>query len=142
MKIYIGQIYIEPKVFYPFSHLFQIWLGEELTKRLKPSKEFIINYGEDFDLIFRVSAKSRISEVEIKGPTIFKRDKDIEFTVFLPFSDSNTNGVVKYRQVLTRLFNGIVNALQSLGIDASNVINDSAELIEYFYSAPEMISTR
>ena len=62
MRISVGQIYIEPGATYPFSYHFQAWLGGELTKRVTPSVKFINDYAADFDLIFRVSAKSALKE--------------------------------------------------------------------------------
>src|SRR5947207_12558625 len=98
MKIFVGQIYIEPGASYPFSHQFQTWLGEELTNRVQPSQQFLRAYPDGFDLIFRVSAKSKINKPEIKGPTVFKRGKDVEFTVFLPHDGREPSDPTGYRQ--------------------------------------------
>jgi len=43
MRVYVGQIYIQPGINYPFSHIFQKWIGEELTKLIKPSEIFLKN---------------------------------------------------------------------------------------------------
>jgi len=139
MKIFVGQIYIEPEASYPFSHQFQIWFGQELTKRVQASQRFRQTYSDDFDLIFCVSAKTKITEPEIKGPTVFKRDKDVEFTVFLPHDGRERARPSEYRQPLKLLLDSIVTVLQGLGMDASRVMEDSPALIEYVTSNPEMI---
>ena len=85
MKIYIAQFYLEAGVAYSLSYCFQSFLGDELSGRVDLSKQFIEKYGEDYELMFRVSAKSSLAEPEVKGPTVFKDDKDIEYSIFLPF---------------------------------------------------------
>src|SRR5438128_660345 len=85
MKVHFGQIYIEPGVEFPFSHLFQRYLAKEVTALVVPSGKFIEKYGSDFELMFRISAKNGIQDNEIRGPTVFRKAKDVEYTVFLPF---------------------------------------------------------
>ena len=142
MKIFVGQIYIEPGVAYPFSHHFQIWISEELTKRIRPSTKFINAYSDDYNLIFNLSAKSKILEPEIKGPTVFKDDKDVEFTIFLPYEIFELPEKDEYEQPLILLFSCIVQVLQSLGMDVSRLERDAASLIKQARSDPSMIAVR
>ncbi len=139
MRIFVGQIYVEPGVSYPFSHQFQVWLGQELTNRVKPSQAFLQAYSDKFDLIFRVSAKSKIAEPETKGPTVFKRDKDVEFTIFLPYESHEPNGPSAYQRPLKLLFDSIAVILQGLGMDASRIVEDSPALIKHVISNRTMI---
>src|SRR5580704_1479285 len=85
MKVYFSQIYIKPGVSFPFSHHFQVHLSNVITDLVVPSPSFVEKYGDDFDIVFRISAKREIRDNEIKGPTVFNKEKDIEYTVFLPF---------------------------------------------------------
>jgi len=85
MKVWFGQVYIEPGVNFPFSHHFQRRLSQEVTALTKPSREFIKKHGEDFELMFNVSAKQALQDNEIRGPAVFRKTKDLEYTVFLPF---------------------------------------------------------
>jgi hypothetical protein len=85
MNIFFGQIYIEPGITFPFSHKFQKLISEEVTKNTSPSAYFKNLYGGDWDLIFRISAKQEIDNLEIRGPTKFKKDCDVEYTLFLPY---------------------------------------------------------
>ena len=100
MKIYVAQIYIEVGSVYPFTHYFQRLISDELTKRISASSAFIQKYGEDFNLIFRMSAKSSLKEPEVQGPTVFKTDKDVEYTIFLTFDKSEPQGPGSYRRAL------------------------------------------
>src|SRR5262252_8362153 len=85
MKVHFGQIYVEPGITFPFSLHFQRRLSDEVSALLAPSAKFIQQYGENWELMFRISAKRTIHDCEIRGPSVFKKDKDLEFTIFLPF---------------------------------------------------------
>ena len=85
MIVFVTQIYIEPGCDYPCPHIFQQFVSQEITRRVEMSTSFAQQVGPDFKLIFRMSAKPALEAPEIKGPTVFKKDKDVEFTIFLPF---------------------------------------------------------
>ena len=139
MKIFVAQFYLEAGANYPFSHHFQIYLSNELTRLTIPYEKFITNYAEDFNLIFRISAKSEITESDIKGPAVYKRDKDVEFTIFLPFDKQASQSKRLYRQVLKELICQIVNVLESLEIDVTQILQNSDEIIETIVTTPKMI---
>ena len=89
MKVFVAQLYIEPGVYFPYSHRMQSWLSNELTALAKPGPAFLKSYGKLFELMIRLSAKTDIRETEIVGPTVFKKDKDVEYSLFPPVrSDS------------------------------------------------------
>jgi hypothetical protein len=79
------QVYISPGVCFPFSAAFQRYLSAQVSELVDPSPLFTTKYGDGFKLIFNVSAKGGILESEIRGPAVFRRTSDVEFTVFLPF---------------------------------------------------------
>jgi hypothetical protein len=139
MKIFVGQIYIEPGINYPFSLIFQKWLSQKLTELVQPSAKFLKTYSIDYNLIFRISAKTKIHEPEIKGPTVFKRDKNVEFTIFLPHNGIEACGQNESTRALNFLMDGVVTVLQSLDIDAARVVENSSMLIEHICSEPTMI---
>ena len=85
MKVHFRQIYIEPGVTFPFSCDLQRRLAREVSALVEPSAKFLKKYGDDFELTFNVSAKSGIDANEIRGPSVFRRAKDVEYTIFLPF---------------------------------------------------------
>lgn len=138
MNIYVSQIYPEAGVYYPFTHRFQQYVSKAITDRIGLSESFVQQYGQDFDLVFRMSAKSGIQETEIKGPTVFKRDKDVEYTIFLPHSGNDYN-LNTLSVVISKLLSAIVNVLQDLGFDSSSVSHNSAELAKQITADSAMI---
>jgi len=142
MKIYVTQIYIETGMSYRFSHNFQNWLSEQLTSRVQPSPAFVQTYGKDFNLVFNMSAKSKIADVEIKGPTVFERTKDVEFSIFLPHAGCQPRSPDGYRQPLNLLLQGITDVLERFGMDTSEVVNAAPTLIEHIIWTPEMFKPR
>ncbi len=85
MKVFFRQTYIETGATFPFSVHFQRRMTEVVTSLVVPSAKFLSKYGDDYDLIFNVSAKRGLQENEIRGPGIYRRTKDVEYSVFLPF---------------------------------------------------------
>lgn len=138
MKIFVSQIYIQVGINYPFSYIFQKWMHEELSKLVKPSGAFLKKYSEDFEIMFRLSAKSEIKEAEIKGPTIYKKDKDIEFTVFLPHNGKPVESCEDCRRPLEIFFGCMVIVLESLTLDASLIKGNSNYLIDKILSDDSM----
>lgn len=142
MRIYVSQIYIEVGVEYPFSHHFQRYLSEELTRWVTPSESFVNDYGEDYDVIFNVSAKAGITQPQIMGPTIFAKDKDVEFTIFLPFEKSEARGQKAYRRVLRQLVYQVVEVLRRLDMDVSRLSEEIDRIVDRIVGDPRMIVPR
>jgi len=138
MRVFVGQIYIQAGVNYPFSHEFQKWVGDELSNLVEPSDAFLEKYSEDFDLMFRLSAKTELNEIEIKGPTIFKKDKDIEFTIFLPYQRIPIEEKDSFKQPIKLFLEGVALALELVRIDSSMVRSDSSELAKKITSNSSM----
>ena len=137
MKVYFGQIYIEPGVEFPFSHVFQRHLSQEITALIVPSPRFLYEYGNDFNLVFNVSAKRAIQDNEIKGPTVFRETSDVEYTVFLPFDVIVSNSEVP-KCALEFLLKGAYAVFKLLDIDASKIVEKETSLIERICSDPTM----
>ena len=85
MKVNFCQTYIEPEVDFPFSHHFQHRISAEVTALVEPSAKFIKKYGRDFELTFNVSAKTALQDNEIRGPTVYRKTKNVEVHDFLAF---------------------------------------------------------
>ena len=139
MRVFIGQIYIKPGVDFPFSHQMQGWLGEQLSSMANPSAEFVRKYGADFALVVRVSADTGIVENRIKGPTIFKKTRDVEYTVFLPFDviDKASDGC---RVALDFLLRGIESVFHQAGIDAERLPERKASILDHICSDASMFT--
>lgn len=129
MKVWFGQIYIEPGVSFPFSHHFQRYLSEKITALVAPSVMFIKEYGSDYELMFNISAKTTIQDNEIKGPTVFKKSKDVEYTIFLPF-DVITSSSEDCKCALKFLLKGACSVFKSLDIDTIRILEYRDSLIE------------
>ena len=140
MKIYFGQIYIQVGINFPFNHLFQKFLGAEVTKLVNPSHKFIKRYAEDYNLIFRVSAKKELVENEIKGPTAYKKEKDVEFSIFLPYTFITQNSDPN-RLALKYLFEGIYEVLGKYEINVEALKFEQNRIIDTIMSSPEMFYT-
>ena len=140
MKIHFGQISIEPGVTFPFSLLFQRRLSDEVTALVAPSATFSQRYGDDWALIFRVSAKRIIGENEIRGPSVFRKSKDVEFTIFLPF-DAIQHEESVARSAVAFLLRGVCSVLGSLGFNTSEIQARQSSLVESISSDPAMFKT-
>jgi hypothetical protein len=129
MMVHFGQIYIEPGVHFPFSHHFQRRLSEEITALVEPSAVFRKKYGNDFGLTFNVSAKRGISDNEIRGPAVFKKTKDVEYTIFLPFGVITRSSEAP-TSALQFLLKGTCSVFESLGIGTAKIEEQRDLLIE------------
>jgi hypothetical protein len=109
--------------------MFQKYLSEEVTNRIVPSSTFLEKYGEDWDLIFRISAKQKIDNLQIRGPTKFKNDRDVEYTIFLPY-DKIKNDLQILKSALEYLFNGVFSVFESLEVSIEKLQVAKDELIE------------
>ena len=101
------------------------------------SSQFLQRFGEDWNLVFNVSAKADISENEIRGPSIFKKTKDVEFTVFLPFDVIQSEPSVP-QAALGFLLQGVGSVFQSLGVASQKLKDREATLIERICADPKM----
>lgn len=140
MRVFFGQIYIEPGIKFPFSHELQKYLGTTATAMILSSSAFATRFGEDWDLIIRISAKTGLCETKIKGPSVFKKSKDVEFSIFLPF-DVITKNLDPLLSALESLFVGIDIVLDSLEIKTINPLSQSREQIEKIRNDSSMFST-
>jgi len=141
MNVFVSQIYIEPGVNFPFSSAFQRWISGEFSKLVSLSETFIKTYSEDFKLIFRLSAKPNITESQIRGPTVFKKTKDVEFTIFLPYYTGRYGTRESYRQPLSDFLESSVVVFETLGIDGSKITEKSAEIIDHILSDDTMFKS-
>ena len=141
MNIYFSQIYIQEGVTFPFSHIFQKFLSEKITRLVASSDYFNKNYGADWDIIFRISAKNEIDDVEIKGPTTFKKDNDVEFTIFLPFQKLNTQSD-NYKLTIKTIINSTCDTLDSLDISTFKIDEYSNQLVSEICENNEMFDEK
>jgi hypothetical protein len=138
MMVSIGQAYIKPGVNFPFSHLMQNWVSEELSSVAEDCVEFQKKYGSEFELIVRISADTQIADNVLKGPTVFRKSKDVEYSVFLPF-DTIVKAPEGCRVAMGFLMAGICSVFQKVGIDPTKLDERKAIIIDRVCSDPTML---
>jgi hypothetical protein len=131
MTVYITQMYTEPGEDYPFSHLWQGRLSDEITKYIKPSKKFCRLYGNDFDLDLYVDANSSLASPQVSGPIALKKDKSVEYIITLTFDRNADPKIPKsFVNVLKEVFEAVCNVLDDLEIDTNSLNNAIPALID------------
>jgi hypothetical protein len=130
MIISVCQIYIEPGVSFPFTHVFQAFVGSLLTTHTGPQEAFELKFGGGYDLIFNLSAKHSLRTPEIMGPTVFKRWKTVEYTIFLPGTQDGGHTREALRKALLELFSSISHVLQSLGMSCERISTQAESLAD------------
>lgn len=138
MEVAIGQVYIRPGVNFPFSFRMQVWLSKKLTSAATKADAFEKKYGAGFSLMINLSAKTQISANEIKGPAVFKKDKDVEYTLFLPFdviraAEESRQAAAEY------LLTGIHSIFEKVGIDTIKLDKKKTSIIDNLCSDPTML---
>lgn len=138
MRVHFGQIYIESGVAFPFSHAFQRRMSDEVSSLVDPSPLFVKKYGADYDLIFRISAKAAIRETEIRGPSVFRKNKDVEYSIFLPFTVIRDSGDV-IRAAMGYIFDAVLSVLTMHGFSTERLEAHRLALIDVICADPRMI---
>jgi hypothetical protein len=123
------QIYIEMGVSFPLTYHFQVFLSKCIGKLIKPSSLFRKKYGSGFDLGFNISAK---------GPTVFRKTKDVDYTVFLPFDVIQARNA-PLSAALECLIEGVISVLKSLDIATDELRTQKCRIIQEVPSNPIMI---
>lgn len=139
MKVSFSQVYIELGANFPFSVHFQRLLTKEVTALVQPSRNFIESYGADFELGFNVSAKHSLKDNEVRGPTIFKKSKAVEYTVFLPF-DLIMSHMDAPKRALLFLLIGVCDVFDMLEIDKTKLLERRQSVIDAICSDPTMLA--
>lgn len=137
MKVSFGQIYIEPGVSFPWSWKFQSYLSSAITETISPSEYFAGKYGSDWSLHFWISAKRNLASNEICGPSVFRKAKDVEFTVFIPF-DKVPSGAAFAKPAAEFLLAGVREVLERLSIDTTRLQREAASIVMHVCTSPEM----
>ncbi len=137
MRLYLSQVYIEPGANYPFSAAFQFFVSKRLSALVRTSDLFSKKYGGRWALIFRMSAKKLLQQNEIRGPTVFRKAKDVEYTIFLPF-DVIARSADTSKTALVHLLSGVCSVLESLEIDAARIRENEVEIINHVCNDPKM----
>ena len=136
MTIYFGQIYGVLGASFPFSTRFQLRLGAEVTSRLSASAAFDLKYGRDWKLIFRISAKTSISVCEVRGPTMFRKAKNVEYSIFLPFDVIQGQEDIALA-ALNHLLPAVTETLNTLGFDVGCLEREAMTIAKTIAADPQ-----
>jgi hypothetical protein len=90
--------------------------------------------------MFRMSAKSELTEPQVCGPTVFRKDKDVEYTIFLTYDIDRAHGPLLCRCVLKQLLEQIMIVLEKLKMDVVKLSLDVDEIIENIINDPKMFT--
>ena len=131
------QFYIQVGITFPFNYRFQIFLSDEITRLIKPSPKFIQLFREDYTLAFRISAKKELAINEVLGPIVFKRDKDVEYSIFLPYTPIMQQ-INPNESALEHLFDGVYGVLENYEIDISLIKKRQKKIIDKILNSLEM----
>jgi hypothetical protein len=122
---------------FPFSHIAIKYLNEGISNLVDPSTQFVRECGEDYRLVFYISAKRALEENEIRGPAVFKKTKDVEYTLFLPFTVIDGSDYPP-KAALQFLFQAMYAVFESFGIDTSRVVQAEESMIKHVCSDQAM----
>jgi hypothetical protein len=137
MKVAFSHIFIQAGINFKFSFKLHNFLSKELSELIIPSGKFLRLYGEDYQLIFNISAKKQLAINEIVGPLTSKKNKTAEFSVFLPYTPIMQE-VEPNRSALQHLFEGVYEVLGKYEIDISKLRTEQERIIEKIMASPEM----
>jgi hypothetical protein len=141
MQINFGQIYATPGVTFPWTIYFQKRLGEKVTALVSPGSKFITRYGEHWSLVIRISAKRGIASSEILGPSVFRQDCSVEYSIFLPY-DHIPKGSDFAEPALHSLLAGVREVLTKAGIEHNDLDAAEHRLVVEFSKDPRTIETK
>lgn len=142
MNIFFGQIYLAPDAVFPFSFKFNNWLAEEVAKHVVDSDGFRGAYPGIMRLGFRISARKSLNSIDLRGPTIFRRAKDVEFTIFLPHNRIQFETAEDLRPIVEALLGGVIGALDKLFIGSTELQNHAPEIAKAFQNTPGLVQEK
>ena len=140
MKVSIRQVYIRADVNFPFTFLMQRWVGDQLSLAAGTADSFVKKYGPEFELIINMSAKRGIETNEVRGPTVYRTDKHVEYSVFLPF-DSVPNTSDRLHVAMRYLLEGVLTVFKKLRIETHQLEARVDDIVQHVCAHPEMLDS-
>ncbi len=137
MRVYFGQIYVKAGVEFPFTHLMQRYLSDRVSALVSASDSFVERFGADWSLTVRLSADDEITDNKVLGPTRFPKTRDVEFSLFLPYSIIVAQDDV-LRNALQRIVLGTIEILGRAAVDPARVVQAREAIVSEILSRPEM----
>lgn len=116
MKVAISQFYVQQGAEFPFSYKFQRFLSQMLSSKINTAPTPDPATERYSTLIVRLSAKHGLLSNEILGPALYEKDKEIEFSLFLPYNAISKNPHPA-REAIRCIVEGINLIYSKLGLD-------------------------
>jgi len=138
MEVSFGQIYTEVGASFPFSYRMQVWLSKRISRLAAPGPKFVTKYGADFALIVRINAKTRQAGNVIRGPAVFRKTRDVEYVVTLPY-DTIIREKDGGRAAMRFLLDGVRDVFAAAQIVAAGMEAKREALIEHICTTPAML---
>jgi hypothetical protein len=122
--------------------VFQGRISEILSELIQPSDDFVRKYGSNFEIVFYLSAKKNIPKPEIAGPGVYKKTREIEYTIFLPHDGSEAKALGDYAGPMRALLAGVHDVLDRLRLDTSGLDRKADSIVREITSDPAMFADR
>lgn len=113
--LYLSYINLTPGLQNRFSDSTHKIVIEVLRRKFETWTGFFDKYTS-WNLGYIITTKKGVEELEVKGPTIFKRDKLVDYTIFLPDVNYSLEEYIEF------VFKGIAVSLKEYGVEDSAVI--------------------
>lgn len=116
----------------------QRWMAEQLSALSSEFSQAQTKYGSDFELMVRLGADTEMTQNAIKGPSVFRKTKDIEYFLDLPF-DVIARSSEGRRMAAEFLLDGIRTIFEKAGIEVASLDEKRASIIDHLCSDPTML---
>lgn len=138
MNIYFSQIYLEGE---DTTFAVTNTLIHRLSQRLDVLNKKINHYdklfkGEDFSVVFVISATRKKNTLEVKGPTTYSKDKETSFSLFIPYQEISSF-IEQMNYVLDYIAEGIIFVFNKYKTDPSGVKEAIEEVKKLIAADPE-----
>lgn len=121
-NLFISYINLSPELRNPFSSTTHGVLVDKFNERFATWEGFFRAY-EGYDLAFIIVTDEGVGKLEVKGPTVFRKTKTVDFSIFLP---ENIDTLVPenpqdFRIYLDWVFSGISSAIVRYGVSQEDI---------------------
>jgi hypothetical protein len=73
---------------------------------------------------------------------VFRKDKDVEFTIFLPHRSKDYHELAEASLLVELLLKAAIQVMDQLGLDTTKLIEDLSLLEAEFRSTPNLLNPR
>jgi hypothetical protein len=113
-SLFLSYIDLTPDLENPFTNVAHKSIIDVLRSHFVMWSGFLNKYP-DYDIGFIVATKREITALEIKGPSISKKMKVVDFTIYLPNRSYNLS------EYIDLVFDGVATSLQKYDIERKDI---------------------